>query len=127
MTLKECVANVAEMRSPSADAATIIKYIALLERRIKTEIFDRAVDGDKYNCTDYTETTPEDTVLPVPDAYCEVYVWYCLYMLDLARNNSVNANNSYSLFTESWDRLASYWRRNHPPKGNAVSSGIYGI
>lgn len=127
MTLKECVANVRKMRSPSVDDATIINYINQCEQRIKTEIADNSADGAKYVFEEYTELTPRDTVLLAPDPYGETYVWFCLYMIDLARNNTVNANNSYSMFTDAWRRLAAFWRRNHTPPTDTVHSSVYGI
>lgn len=127
MTLKECVANVQLMRSPSPDSATVINYIAQCEQRIKTEIIDNSADGADFVFDKYSQLTPEDTVLLAPDPYGEAYVWYALYMIDSVRNNTVNANNSYSMFTDAWNRLAAYWRRNHTPPADKMHSGIYGI
>ena len=127
MTLKECIAQICQLRSPSAEASLLIGYISQCEQRIKTEIIDASADGAEYTFDRYDELTPEDTVLLANDPYGEVYVWYALYMLDTARNNTVSANNSYAMFTDAWNRFAAFRRRTHTPPSDGMHSDIYGI
>lgn len=127
MTLKECISQVQQMRAPAVEAPRIINSIQRIEQRVKKEIIDAAADGDSYTFTDYTAASPEDTVLLAPDPYSEIYVWGCIYAIDLLRNNATNTNNSYAMFTDAWDRFAAYWRRNHIPPENKLHSDIYDI
>ena len=115
------------MRAPAVEAPRIINSIQHIEQRVKKEIIDAAADGDSYTFTDYTAASPEDTVLLAPDPYSEIYVWGCIYAIDLLRNNAANANNSYAMFTDAWSRLAAYWRRNHTPPTDGMHSSIYDI
>lgn len=112
MTIQNVIDAVKDMRSPSADAQRLIRWINDVEDEA-CKVIAQAALGD-YRLQPYTEEDL-DTELLIPEPYARAYVWYCAYRQDLRENQIENANNALSRYNEMMDGFKKYRTRTYLP------------
>ena len=65
----------------------------------------------------YTEETPGDTVLLVPEPFDQMYLRWMEAQIDYHNAEYSRYNNSISLFNTDFQAYQSYYHRMHKPKG----------
>ncbi len=88
-----------------------VQWLSQLDHKVCAEILRPRGYGDFKG---YTPETPQDTILAVPDAFGEIYVYYLKMSLDLHNSEIDRFNNSAMLFNRTYKDLFDYVNRNKP-------------
>lgn len=63
------------------------------------------------------ETLTEETVLAVPEAYCQVYDRWLEAQIHYANQEYLRYNNAMAVFQSFWQEYANFLRRENPAVG----------
>ncbi|MBO5895803.1 MAG: hypothetical protein J6Q83_00765 [Clostridia bacterium] len=108
MTLYDAISLFDKEHPNNADFSLKVQWLSQLEHKVYAEMLSPRGAGD---FTGYTLETPQNTTLAVPDAFCEVYVYYLKMCLDLHNGEIDRFNNSAVLFNRAYKELFDYINR----------------
>lgn len=122
MTLREIIERVDRLKPNQYEETDKVAWVNELEGKLIEEVFGKAVDSAEYvplEFTGYDWGTDADTVLLVPNQFCDIYVKYLFAQIDFHNAEFTRYNNSTMMFNAVYDEFAAYWRRNHMPRQSA--------
>ena len=113
MTLKEVIAKIDELKPNDYLTSAKIDWINEVEGIVLEGIINKAEEIPEkfvpYSEDDY------DKELKVEDPYSELYLKYVFAQIDFNNAEIQRYNNSVAMYNASFQRYASYYRRNHMP------------
>ena len=115
MTLKNAIEKFDREYRNSVPADLKREWIAFLDASVYNEIFLTHEDDPYGGYTDYSEDTPEETVLLVPDPYSRLYLSYLAMKTDLYLGDVSRYNNDRAVFTSAYGDFEKYYNRTHLP------------
>lgn len=116
MTIIEAINRADAGKHNTISQSEKIRWLSGLDGRIKLEIIDTHEGGESIIYTGYAEGTPLDTVLIVPEPWCDLYVHYLEMKIDYAHKEYDGYNNSALAYNEALDAFARWYHRTHSPK-----------
>ena len=119
MTLREEIEIINRLKPNTLNEADIIRWISELDNTVKTEIID-SHEGEPVVFAGYDGSTDKETVLLIPDAYCDSYLYYVSAKIDMTYGDWARYNNSMSAFHSIYDAFAAEYIRTHMPKSASV-------
>lgn len=115
MTIIEAINQIDAIKPNSFEQIEKIKWLSVLDGRVKKEIIDTHEDAEGVVFNGYSEDTPLDTQLLIPAPYDEVYLLWLEARIDHANNEYGKYNNSSVMFNNSYMEFWRYYNRNHLP------------
>ena len=115
MTIIEAINQIDAIKPNSFEQIEKIKWLSVLDGRIKEEIIDTHEGAEGVVFNGYSEDTPLDTKLLIPAPYDEVYLLWLEARIDHANNEYGKYNNSSVMFNNAYSEFWRYYNRNHLP------------
>ena len=115
MTIIEAINNIDAIKPNGFEQTEKIKWLSVLDGRIKKEIIDTHEGAELVVFNGYNEDTPLDTVLLIPAPYDEVYLRWLEARIDHANNEYRKYNNSSVMFNNAYIEFWRYYNRTHLP------------
>ncbi len=115
MKIKEVIETAKSLRQGCVlSEKNAIRWLRTLDKTIKTEIHDTSEGADEN--IDF-DSYDGETVLLVPEPYCELYISYLCAQIDRSVGELNRYNNEMSIFESTYQRYAAFYNRTHTPKG----------
>ena len=118
MTIIEAINRADASRPNGIEQSEKIRWLSRLDGIIKLEIIDTHEGGEGIVYTGYSEGTPLDTVLIVPEPWCDLYIHYLESRIDYAYSDFDKYNNANMQFSEGYDAFAAWYHRTHSSKAS---------
>lgn len=115
MTINQALSEADELVENNVSSAQKLRWLARLDQRIKTEIFER-YEGEPEHDYEINEDTPGSRVLAVPDPYSELYPLYIQQQIYYQLGEQERYNNAGIRLEECIDEFRAYWNRTHKHK-----------
>lgn len=115
MTIIEAINQIDAIKPNSFEQIEKVKWLSILDGRIKEEIIDTHEGADAVVFNGYSEDTSLETELLVPAPYDEVYLRWLEARIDHANNEYGKYNNSSVMFNNAYSEYWRYYNRNHLP------------
>ena len=115
MTIIEAINQIDAIKPNSFEQIEKIKWLSVLDGRVKKEIIDTHEGAEGVVFNGYSEDTPLDTKLLIPAPYDEVYLLWLEARIDHANNEYGKYNNSSIMFNNSYMEYWRYYNRNNLP------------
>lgn len=115
MTIIEAINRIDAIKPNSFEQIEKIKWLSILDGRVKREIIDTHEGADAVVFSEYTEATPLDTKLIIPSPYDEIYLLWLEARIDHANNEYGKYNNSSMMFNNAYMEYWRYYNRNNLP------------
>ena len=115
MTIIEAINRIDAIKPNSFEQIEKIKWLSILDGRIKKEIIDTHEGADAVIFDEYNEATPLDTELLIPSPYDEIYLLWLEARIDHANNEYGKYNNSSMMFNNAYNEYWRYYNRNNLP------------
>ena len=96
-----------------------IEYISRLDWNIKNNIIDKHEGGDGVSFSGYDINTPEDTVLIVPDAFADMYIFWLQGWIDYWNGDYKRYNNAIAMYQTIYEAFSNDYHSKHLPNRNA--------
>lgn len=119
MTIKHALQTAEEMRPNGILGAVKIGWLSELEGRIVNELYGGREEYSHIAFEGYPIDADTQTVLLVPDAYANVYVYWLLMKVDFANNETERFNNDAILFNTAYLAYANHINRTCAPMSKA--------
>lgn len=113
MTLEKALEICDTAKPNQYSRADKIRWLSDADGMVQREILDYFEPGDFEG---YTEDTPGDTVLLVPEPYCSLYEAYLSAQIDFHNGEFTRYQNSAQLYNAVFSSLAEWYRRTQVPK-----------
>lgn len=113
MTLEKALEICDAVKPNQYSRSEKIRWLSEADGMVQREIFDCFQPSSFEG---YTEETPEDTVLLVPEPYCSLYEAYLSAQIDFYNGEFTRYQNSAQLYNAIFSALAAWYRRTHVPK-----------
>ena len=117
MTIIEVINQIDALKPNNYSQEDKIKWLSNLDGIIKREIIDTHEGAEEVVFDGYTEETATDTPLLVPAPYDDIYVKWLEVQIDYANAEYGKYANSMTMYNNAYATFASYYNRNHMPKG----------
>lgn len=124
MTLREAIARVKMLKSPSIPDADLIRVISQTEAEILRKIVFPRAETIEFN--GYTDADM-DKNLQAPFPFDDIYLWGCVKYIDVLENQAEAMNNSERRYKEILGELAAWWVRTHRYPPEHVGSPWWGV
>ena len=92
-----------------------IKWLSMLDGRVKTEIIDTHEGAENVTFKGYGETTALTQELLIPHPYDEVYIRWLEAQIDYANGEYGKYNNSITMYNTALSAFERYYNRTHKP------------
>ncbi len=112
MQLGELIANVDEIKPNQYSKEIKVAWLNEVEAKIVEQIISRykEIEFTKY---DYDLDVEKELI--VPDEFCDVYMNYICSKIAFYNAEYPRYNNFASLYNQSFEDVAKYYRRKHKP------------
>lgn len=115
MTIIEAISRTDALKQNTYSQEQKVAWLNKLDGMVKRHIIDTHHGGDGITFTGYTDETPTDTELLVPEPYTDMYQRWLEAQIDLANGEYRKYNASITLFNTEYQVYASDYHRNHMP------------
>ena len=115
MKLMEAIAAIDRLKSNSYDLKEKVQWLSALDAMVKQRIIDTHEGGEAVRWTSYTEQTPGDTQLLLPEPYDQLYLWWVSAQMDFLNGEITRYNNAIELFNSGYAAYADAYHRSHKP------------
>ena len=116
MTIIEAISRTDGLKQNSYTQKEKIVWLNKLDGMVKRQIIDTHEGGEELVFTGYTEQTPLDTVLLVPEPFTDVYQRWLEAQIDLTNGEYDKYNAAISLFNTEYQAFENDYHKNHMPK-----------
>ncbi len=115
MTIRQAIALIDSLMPNQIDSVQKVYWLSTLDGQITNEIHKahEGIKDDPY--TGYSEETPQDTVLLVPEPYDELYRWYLEMQIFDANGEIVKYNNASVKYNSALASYMNYVNRTFMP------------
>ena len=115
MTLKDAIVKFDTEFFNTIPDEIKIDWLSTLDSVIHQQIIMTHQNPDPQSFNGYNESTPEDTVLLVPEPFSDIYLRFLamkkdLYLADLSRYN-----NDLVMYSTAFIEYKNYYNKNNPP------------
>lgn len=117
MTIIEAINKIDAVNPNSYEQSDKVGWLSVLDGIIKNEIIDTHEGADEVAFEKYTDDTPLDTVLLVPDPYDEVYIYFLESRIHYENEEFGKYNNAVSMYNTAFNKYMTHYNRTHMPKG----------
>lgn len=117
MTIIEAITRTDGLKQNSYTQKEKIVWLNKLDGMVKRLVFDTHESGTSANFGGYTENTPLNTELLIPEPFTDVYQRWLEAQIDLANGEYSKYNASIVLFDEAWEAYTNDYHRTHRPIG----------
>ena len=117
MTIIEAINKIDAVNPNSYSQSDKIGWLSALDGIIKNEIIDTHECADEVAFEKYTDDTPLDTVLLVPDPYDEVYIYFLESRIHYENEEFGKYNNAVSMYNTAFNKYMTHYNRTHMPRG----------
>lgn len=116
MTLLDAISQVNELTPNGYSQKQKIVWLSRVDAMTK-QFIDSHENGSEMGFSSYTENTPLDTVLLIPEPYDEAYIHWLEAQIHYANDDIDSYNNAISMFYTAFDGYKDFYRKRHTPKG----------
>ena len=115
MTVMEAIHQIDTLKHNTCTQSEKLFWLSQLDGMAKALVLDthQGATGDFFG---YTEHTPVDTQLLIPDPFVGVYRYWLEAQIDYACGEFVRFNNANAMFGIHWRQFADHYHRTHAPK-----------
>lgn len=117
MTINEAISRADRACHNTIPQPEKIYWLSELDGIIKLEIIDTHEGGEAVEYKGYTEDTPLDTVLIVPEPWSGLYIKYLEMRIAYAHAEYDKYNNATLAYNNAYEAFAKWYNRTHMPKG----------
>lgn len=117
MTLREAIARADALRPNGFSYAQKLAWLSALDGAVTAEVINTHEGGEWVQYTEYTESTPPETVLLIPPPYDEAYLRHLEAQMDYANGEFDRYNNSNAMYSAVYGAFVSFYNRTHMPRG----------
>lgn len=118
MTIIEAINKIDAVNPNSYSQSDKVGWLSVLDGIIKNEIIDAHEGAEGITFEKYTDDTPLDTVLLVPDPYDEVYIYFLESRIHYENEEFGKYNNAVSMYNTAFNKYMTHYNRTHMPKGS---------
>lgn len=118
MTISEVLTKIDDLKSNAYTAQEKIGWLSLADAMVGSFIEVQFPDAQPF--PGYTVNTPVDTVLKVPEPFCDLYLHWLSAQMDLYNGEITRFNNSMALFSDRFRAYENFCRRNTLPLGRKM-------
>ena len=116
MNIMEAISRTDGLKQNSYTQKEKIVWLNKLDGMVKRLIIDTHEGGEAVSFVGYTEETPPDTQLLIPEPFTDVYQRWLEAQIDLANGEYDKYNAVIKLFNAEYQAFAADYNRNHKPK-----------
>ena len=124
MTIEQAIRQADEQRPNVFMGAPKVRWISELEGRIINELLKNRQEYRDIDFPEYSEDTPLDTVLLVPDPYSDIYVYWLFMKTDYTNNETDRFNNDAVMYNTAYLAYVNYINRTTTPAKNVKIGNI---
>lgn len=118
MKIIDAINEIDALKPNTISQSDKIRWLSQLDGRIKNEIIDTHVGGERIEFNGYGDSTPTDKELLVSAPYDVVYVRFLDAQIDYANGETRRYNNSSALYNVAYRDYEKYYNRTHLPKSS---------
>ena len=115
MKINEAINRLDSLQRNTYTESDKIAWLSRLDSMVKLQIIDAHEGGKCKPFAGYTEDTPLDTVLLIPDPYDEVYLRWMEAQIDYHNGEYDKYNNAIIMFNASFEAYRDYYISTHKP------------
>lgn len=116
MTIFEAISFADAARHNIMPQSEKIRALSELDGIIKLEIIDTHEGGEGVCFKGYTDETPLDTALLVPEPWSGLYIRWLEAKIDYQSEEYDKYNNSVAAYNAAYEEFAKWYHRTHMPK-----------
>ncbi len=116
MNIVEAISRTDGLKQNTYTQKEKIVWLNQLDGMVKRAVIDSHEGGDDVTFAGYTEETPMDTELLIPEPYTGVYQRWLEAQIDLANGEYDKYNAAITLFNTDFQAFSNDYHRNHMPK-----------
>lgn len=120
MTIIEAITQTDNLKPNTYNQNIKVQWLSRLDGMVKRLIIDTHEGWEKVSFDGYTEDTPTDTVLLVPEPFEEIYQRYLEMQIDYHSREIDSYNNSAARFDDAWSAFRNHYNRIHMPIGQRI-------
>lgn len=119
MTLQEVLTKADDLKPNQYEEGNKLDWINTVENRVY-QTMKRRKGSEEIEKPKIDTNSDCNEELLLPDAYCDIYIYYIHAMIDYFNGETTRYNNSVIMYDNAWSEFENYWYREHPQ----VSDGI---
>jgi len=112
--ISEAIAAIERSRPGMLSPSETIALLSSTDHEVYS-LYSRHALCPAAHFTGYTEDTPGDTLLLIPDQYSDIYLHRLEAKADYDSGEIDRYNCSSALFNAEWERFERFWRGSHRP------------
>lgn len=120
MTLEKAISTIDALKPNQFTDSEKIRWLSILDARIKTEIIDTHEGASNITFSEYTDSTPKSTALLVPFPYDDIYIKWLEAQIDYYNQEISKYSNSMIMFNSAYTDFWNYYNKNHLPIGRKI-------
>ena len=121
MTIMQIISQLDAQLPNTASTEQKVGWLSRIDQQVKHETLDTHENAVEFN--GYTEETPGDTTLLIPEPYDECYIRYMEAQIHYSMGEMSRYKNSMMLFNTVYAAFSSWYHRTHTP----VNAGDFRI
>lgn len=118
MTISEALSRIDDLKSNAYTTGEKILWLSMADAMVASLIEVQYPGAQPF--PGYTSATPGDTVLKVPEPFCDLYLHWLAAQMDLYNGENTRFNNSMALFSERFRAYENFCRRSRLPLGRKL-------
>ncbi|MBR5322171.1 MAG: hypothetical protein IKU48_01315 [Clostridia bacterium] len=116
MTLKEAIVKFDTEKSNNIPDELKIGWLSSLDSSVFHTLVLTHDNPNNISFSPYNVDTPEDTVLLIPEPFCDIYFHYLAIKSDLYYSDINKYNVDLTLYSSLYLEFERYYNRNYMPK-----------
>lgn len=117
MKIIDAIERTDALKHNTYSQADKVAWLSRVDWMVKKHIIDTHEGGEEITFTGYNSTTDLDTEMLVPEPHDDLYLKWLEAQIDYTNGEYDKYNSSIEMFQTVYDSYASYYNRNHMPKG----------
>ena len=113
MTIEKIISQLDSQLPNTASQSEKVGWLDRIDRQVKHEILDTHTAPAEFE--GYTDDTPLNTTLLIPEPYDECYIRYMEAQIHYAMGEMSRYKNSMMLFNTVYSAYSSWYHRTHTP------------
>lgn len=120
MTIREAIDTADRLKPNAYSEEDKLRWLSELDNIVYTEIIRSHEGGKEAEFDGYKAGTKWETVLLIPEPYCECYLYYIFAKIDLLNGEYSAYNNRLASFDSIYKAFAAEYTRTHMPLSRPV-------
>lgn len=120
MTIRQAIDRLDALMFNTFSRADKVMWLSRLDTEVKKTIIDTHAGAEMVSFSGYTDKTPEDTELLIPEPYDDVYLKYMEAQIHYYNGENGKFNTAMLMYNAAFSDFESYYNRTHMPlsRGN---------